>query len=1337
FSSNGSLLWEGSGDYGGDSAHETQTAADGAFQVIGIPAGAYTVEISNAGYVGVAYSVTAPGGGVVDLGNVKLAPDVPITTNQPPKITSTPPANATAGYMYEYQVEATDPEGGTLIYGIANNPGGIEIDTATGHITWIPTAEDGGQQSFTVVVSDGQGAIDTQPVPVTVQVYNYPSYVVTDVQTLNGMTTDELVPNNYVLGSYIGGGRGGTWRASSANGCGFGYYGAGGDRKSAADSLDFWSMGSGYGSDAIWDMGQHYSTVTVFPLIDHPPFPQEGIEYTIWGSNDPNASFPDDWALGTLVTIYGQGWADNKAVCGNIAANIDDYAGLYTFGAESFRYIRLKADNSISIFDTPEHTTWSTYIDDGGQPGWQSIESEIDAVGGMVCDIKPTADAGGDLVGLVNQEIQFDASGSQGNIRAYGWDLDGDSEIDLNGVSPIHKFTAGFDQDVTLLVVDDRGCVGADTVHVTIDLDLPRPDLTVVSVDTNNVSTNLQTLQVSGSVQVTIDNIGKAPAMNPALVTLFEDTNANEIYDAGIDNALGSLTMPSGLERDDQLTMDIAVNGTVTFRDSHIYAMVDSDLLIDEEHEDNNAKSTYAECYLEPTPNTELSLSQKWHWDGGVVLGPAVVGQLSDDNGDGYIDSSDTPDVVVSSGSSYNPSLYIISGDDGRLLRQVSGYAVAYYGSPALGDIDNDGIVEIVISNKRRTQILAFEHNGVLKWSATTGPYHSSTRDGIAIADLNHDGNPEIVHGRRVFSSNGSLLWEGSGDYGGETGYGMLPIAADVDLQGAMEIVAGRSLYDANGNIVWHRSDISHDGFNAVGNFDEDEFAEIVLVSNGKVYLLEHTGETIWGPIYLPGGGRGGAPTVGDFDADGKPEIGVAGAQNYVVLETNGEIKWTSRTQDYSSHRTGSSLFDFENDGRAEVLYADEVNFYIYDGETGEKRVAIPNGSVTTLEYPIVVDLDNDGSAEVVVPASRGLRGIRVFESGGAGWAPTRALWNQHSYHISNINADGSIPKFEEPSWLTHNTYRLNTFAEQDLQAMPDLTASQLKIINTGENQPVSLSVRIGNAGAGSLLGEVLIAFYEGDPSAEGSLLGKVAVSNLAPGQYQDVVLDNVTSLTGNDNIYAVADFDNRIIECNETNNSVMLPVIVQSNVGDIAVGTDASLYGPQSPVVLQGGITNTSALPGEFEAELRIEDMQGVVMASFTRHHVGPLAGGSATQIAENWGTGLTIAGTYRVHGFLYSLSGELIDEGVSEFEVSHSTEGVLALSLRTTTDKPVYHTTDSVLIDNLIQNLTSNALVNGAQLQLSVLDPNGTVVFQQAQPLSELLPHAQRALDATLALA
>src|SRR5262249_7406406 len=125
---------------------------------------------------------------------------------------------------------------------------------------------------------------------------------------------------------------------------------------------------------------------------------------------------------------------------------------------------------------------------------------------------------------------------------------------------------------------------------------------------------------------------------------------------------------------------------------------------------------------------------------------------------------------------------------------------------------------------------------------------------GIAIADLDGNGKPEIVFGRQVLDANGKILWTGTGGRGGQNngGIGLHSIVADLDLDGHPEVVAGNTAYYGSGpkagQILWQNKSLP-DGFTAVANFDSDPNPEIVLVASGNVYLLEHDGSVKWGPV--------------------------------------------------------------------------------------------------------------------------------------------------------------------------------------------------------------------------------------------------------------------------------------------------------------------------------------------------------------------------------------------------------------------------------------------------------------------------------------------------------
>ena len=94
----------------------------------------------------------------------------------------------------------------------------------------------------------------------------------------------------------------------------------------------------------------------------------------------------------------------------------------------------------------------------------------------------------------------------------------------------------------------------------------------------------------------------------------------------------------------------------------------------------------------------------------------------------------------------------------------------------------------------------------------------------------------------------------------------------------------------------------------------------------------------------------------------------------------------------------------------------------------------------------MVADVDNDGHADIVVTvatrsggnASVRNTGVHVLQDVANQWARTRRIWNQHSYHITNVNEDGTIPLVETPNWLVPglNNFRLNAF-------LPGETADQ------------------------------------------------------------------------------------------------------------------------------------------------------------------------------------------------------------------------------------------------------------------------------------------------------
>ena len=696
------------------------------------------------------------------------------------------------------------------------------------------------------------------------------------------------------------------------------------------------------------------------------------------------------------------------------------------------------------------------------------------------------------------------------------------------------------------------------TASLTINVNR-EVDIQPTSIDMTNTSVDGQTLNLSGDVSVAVVNNGADALDEMFSITLFEDMDFNEAYDEGIDSVIGREAVTAFLGSGETAMFSIEVDADILFKGNLVFAYVDSENRIAESNEDNNIINSMATCeYIPPVGSFDPVL--EWEWRGStikpesnqVVMTP-IVANLNDDNSDGQVNTSDIPDIIfishVGRECRYDGTLRAISGDGSGELFSVVDYETLPDSCPAVGDIDNDGLVEIVVigeylnPEKNQVRIYAFENDGTLKWSSDILAFPRLTGHAVTIADLNSDGSPELIIGNLVLNSDGTLKWIGTGGSIGRNH----SVAVDLDLDGTSELVAGNTAYDHDGNILWENAAIGN-AFSAVANFDEDPFPEIVSVGAGYIFLLEHTGEIIWGPKDIPPTGinedYGGAPTVADFDNDGQPEIGVAGGDWYVVLESDGSLLWASNIEDSSSSHTSSSVFDFEGDGSAEVVYADEEYLRIYRGTDGTILFRERLGSRTRTENPIIVDVDNDNNAEIVVTSNNALwgvkNGVQIFGDANDTWVNTRKIWNQHVYSITNVNDDGSIPVHPANNWEIFNNFRQNQMLNPF--GCVDLTASDIRIDNTGYPGSVDLVVKIGNGGAIHTPPGIEVSFYQGDPQAGGVLLSTRTISDrIDPGAFTDVAATWSNPPVGLENIYVVAD-DNgsgkgKVNEVDEENN--------------------------------------------------------------------------------------------------------------------------------------------------------------------------------------------------------
>ena len=552
------------------------------------------------------------------------------------------------------------------------------------------------------------------------------------------------------------------------------------------------------------------------------------------------------------------------------------------------------------------------------------------------------------------------------------------------------------------------------------------------------------------------------------------------------------------------------------------------------------------------------------------------------------LDGDCTPEIVFNTyiGGNINSQGVVraIRGDTGEQLWSVTDptYQSDSTSNPAVGDIDQDGLPEVVYQGPQGANgVVAIDHDGTPMWVSESWSLGTENSGSVAIANMDGLGAPEIIFGAAVWANDGTFLWEGNAGIGRD-GQGPISCIADLDNDFRPELIGGNTAYKTTGTVeggdftgsVWWDSPVG-DGRCGVADFDDDGMPEVILVRAGNIYALDgQTGATI-DQINIPGSSdRGGAPNIADFNGDGRPDVATAGSTHYIVVEFDGVTfteLWRAATEDDSSRVTGSSVFDFDGDGRNEVIYNDEKFIRIYPGvepdceldppgplcdgimDDSEILFIDPNTSRTRTEYPVVADVDGDFKAELVFSTNSDIgwgldAGIEIWGDALDNWVSTRPVWNQHSYHITNVGVDGTIPVLEDSSWLfpadePYNSYRRN------VQGVSDYCAPNLVLFDVRADLMMCpnliLSADVANLGCLGVGPGVKVSFYEETLG----YLGTVETTGQLPaGAKETVTLDTMQAIEPA-TIWAIVDDDGmgngELNECDEQNESEMVPVCI------------------------------------------------------------------------------------------------------------------------------------------------------------------------------------------------
>lgn len=303
--------------------------------------------------------------------------------------------------------------------------------------------------------------------------------------------------------------------------------------------------------------------------------------------------------------------------------------------------------------------------------------------------------------------------------------------------------------------------------------------------------------------------------------------------------------------------------------------------------------------------------------------------------------------------------------------------------SPALGDLDGDGRLEVVFGSWNEALFAVNGEDGSILWSY---PILDSGNSGAPIiADIDNDQKPEVVF------SSGDTLYAFQGESGDliwsleliSTPVGACPSTADLDGDGTLEVIFGENdricAYDGEtGSILWiavgYR--IKEYGSPVAEDVDSDGAAEVMAMkvdgSDSYFTLLSGIdGSEIWDSPIDCGFTYSPVPAFADIDLDGNPEIVSCCGDNdvYVYNPPNGEVIWHAEHPGEACYAS-PVLADIDGNGTLEIFttsyYLKEMYAYSCTGDLLWTAAV----QFSPLGTAAIVDIDGDSELEIIQPSA-------------------------------------------------------------------------------------------------------------------------------------------------------------------------------------------------------------------------------------------------------------------------------------------------------------------------------------------------------------------------------
>lgn len=365
--------------------------------------------------------------------------------------------------------------------------------------------------------------------------------------------------------------------------------------------------------------------------------------------------------------------------------------------------------------------------------------------------------------------------------------------------------------------------------------------------------------------------------------------------------------------------------------------------------------------------------------------------------------------IVLNGNGQVRAGWPFLSADEGV---PPAGCRDTIFSSPALGDLNNDGNLEIVVAGFDK-RIYTLRHDGTLMpnypansalsvrfptWPSLQGKLADNTWASPALADIDGDGYLDII----ISTGEGNFDDRYGGDSGGwNCPYELPPGWADGYCGGSLYVLdrfgkplPGFPRYVLEAiNSSPAVADVTGDGnpeiFVGTGDFYYNRSPDHPTYGF-RLFAFNSEGNDLpgWQGGKQVGGTVSVSPSIGDITGDDTPEIVVIASDRKVYAwQPDGSAVsgfpmvprdlWNSNSGNYNTPM-GIVLADYDGDGKMEIIFSQAGVVTVVDGNGQQITATTYEGNTKPLYYtegqllntPAVGDLDGDGKLELVATNS-------------------------------------------------------------------------------------------------------------------------------------------------------------------------------------------------------------------------------------------------------------------------------------------------------------------------------------------------------------------------------